>query len=74
MEYGLPRHLSALARNDRLLSHIKNNLSKVPEKDTELHPMVNDDRPALRPAACRLLSIELWAGLKMPVLSVWMSG
>ena len=70
MEYGLPRHLSALARNDRLLSHIKNNLSKVPEKDTELHPMVNDDRPA----ACRLLSIELRSGLKMPVLSVWVSG
>ena len=26
MEYGLPRHLSALARNDMLLSHIKHNL------------------------------------------------
>ena len=53
MEYGLPRHLSALARNDRLLSQIKHNLagqslSRAPEDVGRLPAFVTHWQAALR--------------------------
>ena len=78
MEYRLPRHLSALARNDMLLSHIKHNLyyqRTIPSGAQWCNNYRNLTHalPAGASPPGRRLSIELRSGLKMPVLSVWVS-